>query len=226
MTKIILIVEDDHVQTRLITEHFNDLGPLSNGDQITVVFAKTVASAAEIISKTVFDLIYLDGELTGTGLKEYPDTWELFKKLTPKHRSGIFTTTNSLRYQQQFAEYGCTHVEKTEVAQHAHTLLNTSPRAYTIGIGKLLIIQLPVSLQVYVAEITQVTPLVVCAHDSQVPLMALAENQFGILQDESILIQGTREEQQQLLEHYKRFMRPIRIEVTRIKQQLPVPSTE
>lgn len=220
MTKTILIVEDDPSQTRLITEHFKDLGPLPDGNNPTVVFARTITTAQDILSKTVFDLIYLDGNLSGGGLKEVPDTLELFKHLAPKHRHGIFTTTDSTKYQQIFEEYGCTHVEKTEVAQHAHALLSKPPLTYTIGVGKLLVIQLPVSLQVYVAKIIQVSPLMVCAHDTQVPLVALTENLFAILLDESALIQGTPEQQTHVLNHYARFMRPIEIQVAEARKEL------
>lgn len=224
MTKNILVVEDDPSQTRLSTEHFKDLGPLTDGSIPTVVFAKTLASATDILSKMVFDLIYLDGNLSGSGLKEVPDTLELFKLLAPKHRHSIFTITDSIQYQHIFEEYGCTHVRKTDVAQHAHAFLSKPPLTYTIGVGKLLVIQLPVSLQVYVAKVIQVSPLVVCAHDTQVPLTALTEDLFAILQDESALIQGAPAQQQHVLNHYARFMRPIEIQVAEARKELNLPA--
>lgn len=220
MTKNVLIVEDLQSEITLLTYQFQELGTEPNAVPLTVAFAKTVESAREIITKIPFDVIFLDGDLTGTGLQEEPDTLPLFKEIAEKYQGKIFCTTSSQKYQEQMQTAGCPHVEKSTIASFAVEFLRKPTATYALAPGKLLAIQITGSLQVYLAKIITVSPLLVCAHDTLAPMNALRQTDFCILPDETALIQGSREQQQHLLNHYAKHMKPIQIHVAEINQQL------
>lgn len=219
-SKHVLVVEDQQAEIVLIGALFKEFHLSPEQYTITVSFAKTLAVARELISKIQFDLIFLDGDLSGKGMSEQPDTLPLFLEIGQAYRKKVFCTTGSERYQRIMAEHGCPHVAKENIASFATQYLQSPPPAYDIAVGKLLVIQLTTSLQVYVGIITNTSPLTVKAHDSLVPFTEMHRDLFSILEDETVMIQGTPEEQAALLKHYATKMKEIIINVSDIKKQL------
>lgn len=219
-SKNVLIVEDQNSEIVLLTNLFQELARSDQALPITVTFAKTVQSARDLIKKIRFDLIFLDGDLTGNGINDEPDTLPLFKEIKSQYRNKIYSTTDSQHYQEIMEQFNCPHVKKEDIVFFADSFLRKTPPSYEIAVGKLIIVQLPISFQVYIGIIINVTPLLVKIHDTIAPLMQMDRSIFAILEDETVLIQGSPDEQRQLLAHYEKRVNKITINVAEIQERL------
>lgn len=212
----ILIVEDEDAMLSLVSYQLEDYTKNSANPRLALTKAKTLPEATEKLEKIDFDMIFLDGNLSGKPQDELPETLPFYYTAIATGYAGrIFSITDSINHREIMEELGCVHVPKNEIAKfaienHSKIIKKTS----TLAPGSPVVIRTNKikPFGVYMGKVISIEPLEVQASDHVDALKKLTASEFLILDYESSELQSNDPKRKQLLlDKYQQYMYPIEV---------------